>query len=100
MRYKLNEYKSVYVKDIIPVYTYIEGDNKEDYYVDFQNAIYYLLDDTGEPVENWYIIAPYVHKDLYDTPYTEKDFKWFVILSSNPKCIRYEWDFENHCIIK
>lgn len=111
---KLEDYD--YVRSFVtPVYTYIEGEKREKYWVDDQNMWYHFfkeedLDEYDTYVESrkYWVIAPFKPKGTtINAENADKLIKWLVAFSwhtsSHPEhddveynC--YEWDFENHCV--
>lgn len=94
MKYDLEDYNRYSINGIIPVYIYKDGSDIEEYYKDYNNALYYLFEDEGEPEEYWYLIMVYVHKDEPD------NVRWIINMDKENKYVGYEWDFKNHCPIK
>jgi len=91
--------------DFIGVFRYIEGDDKESFWIDFQNCMYYTYcknyDDDTHLLggKNWWILWPHIPKND-DTIIKNDDgtsnVVWFVDDSSIETDIEKEWDFNNH----
>lgn len=91
---------------ISPAITYIEGDDREEYWVDFQNAEYYIYQDVDEKTnlidgKKWWFLTEYKLKGVELTNENEDDIvKWFVFDSYSCSDVNLEWDFEKHEPIK
>ena len=104
---KINNY--TYVKGFcIPNYWYVEGDEKEEYWVDDNNLYYNKFNDNYDSNEGgekkderkWWIIAPCMPTNTPLTEETKHLLKWLVAESYHPEedYAFYEWDFDKHCI--
>lgn len=91
--------------NVVPCYSYTEGDDGEMYWIDFQNACYYMESDAGDDGliegKKWWIVYPY---KLKGSTITEDNMdevvKWFVSESYDMSGYGLEWDFDNHCPIQ
>lgn len=83
---------------VIPAYLYIEGEEKERYWVDSQNIDYYLynkniIDDN----KNWWMICPYKPEGVTITAENQEELvKWCVYDTSVDDDEDKKWDFETH----
>lgn len=104
MKYNLEEYKRFsFINGVTPVHIYKEGADIEEYYKDYNNALYYLFEENdGEPEEYWYLIMGYVHKDdvVNDMNEYYDKVKYIVNMDKEHKYVGCEWDFKNHCPIE
>lgn len=88
---------------VIPCYIYVEGSDKEEYWVDLQNAYFNFIDkEIDESTNkingfNWWVITPHIPKNKKKI--NDSDVKWFVSDSSLNNDTNFEWDFEKHCAI-
>lgn len=90
---------------VVPCYTYMEGDECENYWVDTQNAMYYTLEDEDEngliDGKKYWLIFPYKPENVTVTKENINDIvRWFVDFATNTEDIELEWDFDNHRVIK
>lgn len=92
-----------YKCSIPPAYTYIEGESEEHYWLDLQNADYYMMNDSDKETgliegKKWWLMTAYKPKG---TTITEENvdelIKWFVNDSYDFADVGKEWDFEKHC---
>ncbi len=89
--------------NVVPVYRFIEGDKKEEFWVDAQNCDYYTYNDEDFDEEtqlingkNWWIMWPYVPEGTKNENVTNEIVRWMVDFSSVSDDINKEWDFDNH----
>ncbi len=87
----------------VPCYVYYEGNEHEEYWVDFQNMCFYVF----EKIENnlvggkkYWIISPFKPKGTKIEKSNSNLVKWFVEWASDEHDEGFEWDFKNHNIIK
>jgi len=104
---------------VTPAYWFVEGDEKERYYLDEQNMIYHELllgdklsqEEFDKHVETrkYWIISPYKPKGKKVTEENAYDIvKWLVSDSYHTDLqspymddvdyAGYEWDWEKHCV--
>lgn len=91
-----------------PAYSYIEGEEREHYYLDSQNCFYHEIviatDDECKRKDGkkYWIIEPYKPEGITITEenYEEikSQIKWLVSYSSEDDDEDKEWDFNNHCV--
>lgn len=96
--------------NLIGVYRFIENeDNKEKYWVDSQNCMYYTNEGGNESYNentglingnHWWIIWPAKPIGTIITKENQNQIKWFVIESSKTDDELKEWDFNSHKPIK
>lgn len=99
-----------FVRNITPVYRFIDGDDTEKLWVDSHNCIFYTYNNSKYSKKtrlidgrDWWILWPYVPENVETID--EKDnlkskAKWFVDDSSRTEDIDKEWDFEKHKVIE
>ena len=105
----VNEEFEYIFHNVVGVYRYIEDDDKESYWIDSQNCMYYTNEGGAEDYDektdliggkNWWIIWP--AKPIGYEP-TKEDYKgewpyWYVFESSKTEDQKKEWDFKKHCV--
>ena len=89
-------------KGVEPCISYIEGKEKEDFWVDWQSCIFYFVDGYGLSIkENWWIISPYIPSEgFWEEEDDEKRKEMTIYLvtdSSIESDWNKEWDFDRHC---
>ena len=91
---------------IRPCFVFIEGEKKEDYWVDDQNAVHYYLEDDDDDIpgtiketgkKHW-IIQAVKPKGIKITDDNEDLVKYIVWLGPKDD-LHKEWDFDKHCPI-
>lgn len=92
-----------------PAYSYVEGDERERYWVDSQNCYYHIVcEETDEKTDKrfdgkkYWIIEPYKPVGVILTEENFKELqpqiKWLVTDTSEEIHEEREWDFDNHCV--
>lgn len=92
---------------IRPAYSYIEGDNRERYWVDSQNCYYHIVcEETDEQTnlrfdgKKYWIVEPFKPKDIVLTAENwsenKNKIKWLVTDTSEDCDSETEWDFKEH----
>jgi len=104
MKQKINYYKPI-LGEVVPIYLFIEGDDKEKFFVDSQTCDYELYKKLDKETllidgNNWWIMWPHVYKNTKNNTISTKKIKWFVDASSRTEDIDKEWDFKNHKVIE
>lgn len=97
-----------FVRNITPVYRFIDGDDIEVFWVDAQNCAFYTYCNSKFSKEtglldgrDWWILWPYIPEDVETIDENIKSkVKWVVDDSSRTEDIDKEWDFENHKTIE
>ena len=85
--------------DFEPCYTYLEGDERERRWVDYQNMCYCFLGKEKDGLidgKKFWSISPEKPNGATLTEDNLHLIKWFVEWSSEDSDIGYEWDFEKH----
>lgn len=87
----------------IPCYSYTEGNKYEEYWIDWQNCVYYYIEDADEEKRGYnkegkkqWIISPVKPVGVKITEENEDLIKW-VVYSGPDEDYYKEWDFEKHC---
>lgn len=102
----MKDYKPI-IALVKPAYSYVEGDDKEHYWLDSQSCFYYMIyEETDENTfqrhdgKKYWIIEPYIPKDITISDKNFKDveplIKWFVTDTSEECDEGKEWNFEKH----
>lgn len=86
---------------VVPMYRYIEGKSKEEWWVDSQNCMYYTFQETDKEFDlingrKWWLISPMKPKGTVITKDNRNLIKWIVDFSSEDDDMDKEWDFKNH----
>ena len=91
------------IGNVVPVYRFVEGEKKEEFWIDAQNCDYYTYCNEEYDEEtsllggkNWWIMWPYVPEGTKNEEVTKEIVRWVVDFSSVNNDIDKEWDFENH----
>ena len=94
------------VCNITPVFRFIDGDDTEMFWVDYQNCVCYTYNNSKYDKntglidgKNWWILWPYIPENVEtvgENDNIQSKVKWFVDDSSRTEDIDKEWDFENH----
>lgn len=102
----IENYEIVKVQ-VRPVYSFVEDDSKEHWWLDSQNCYYYLLceeldsnTDKRYDGKKYWIIEPHLPKGFVVTEGNIEEaalqFKWLVTFTSEEEDEGKEWDFKNH----
>ena len=91
-----------------PMYSYIEGEEHPEYWVDSQNCLYYFFDDEfikelELEKKNYWLIDPMVPKSVEKITEENKDtveVAYFVSFSSIKEDVNKEFDMDNLKVIK
>lgn len=87
-------------------YRYVEGDERESFWVDSQNCYYYTYEDEDAHFDDktqllngkrWWMIDPVKPHGTIITKENQNLVKWVVFDGTDDKDSFKEWDFKNHC---
>lgn len=93
----------------VPMYSYIEGQEHQEYWVDSQNCEYYFLcnekyiEKHNLKEKKWWLITPMIDKNIEKITEENRDTVevfYFVDFSSEEADINKEFDMDNNKIIK
>lgn len=80
---------------IVCAYEYVEGNEKESYWVDSQN-LYVHISEQDYNGKNWWMIEPFKPILIKLDDFDKDSVKWFVTDTSVDSDYDKEWDFNKH----